>query len=97
MVAMASDMGMSRVSKCNNLKLCKAVIYLESYYCSCPKPITKPDTLLNWYYSFLKAKKNKVGIDVTNVFALKHDRANYILDVDSAYRGFLHKLYRTAT
>jgi hypothetical protein len=97
MVATVSDMGMSRVAKKNKIQLCKAVVYLESYYCSYPKPITKPCTLLNWYYSFLKAKKTRVGADVANVFAIKHERANYILDVDSAYPGFLHKLYCTAT
>jgi hypothetical protein len=97
MVAMVSDMGMSRVNKNNKLKLCKAVVYLESYYCGCPKPIATPGTLLKWYYSFLKAKKNRVGIDIANVFTMKHERPNYILDVDSEYPGFLHKLYRTAT
>jgi hypothetical protein len=97
MVATVSDMGISRITKKNKIQLCKAVVYLESYYCGYSKPVTKPNTLLNWYYSFLKAKKTRVGADVANVFALKHERANYILDVDAAYPGFLHKLYRTAT
>jgi hypothetical protein len=96
MVAIVSDLGISKVSKANKLLLCKAVIDLESYNAGYASPSIQPKTLLTWYYDFVRARNKKVG-KMADLFKVNYERPSYIDEIEASFPGFLHRMYRQAT
>jgi hypothetical protein len=46
MITIASELGTAKMNKANKLKICKALMYLESYYLGYEAPVTMTNTFL---------------------------------------------------